>query len=163
MIRIISLCTFLLFSTVDFAQKDSFDLVTCTPPDGWVKDLSDTSIQYTHVNINKDSWCRILITKSKISTGSSEEDFKSSWQNMIAERYRMSGALSLEDVREAGGWEISTGASKYYIHSDEAMVILTTITGFGYYFNIVITTNDPGAMIRIDELLHSVDFIKPEV
>ena len=57
--------------------KETFDLITYTPPKGWTKNVEETLVSYTITDSKSNSWCRMMVIKSTISKGSIEADFES--------------------------------------------------------------------------------------
>ena len=52
---------FLLFllATNVFAQKETFDLISYTPPTGWKKEVMQNAITYTIADSKTNSWCQV--------------------------------------------------------------------------------------------------------
>lgn len=152
----------LLMATSLFAQqKETFDLVTYSPPNGWKKEVTENTISYT--NINKSSWCRIGIIKSTISKGSIEQDFESEWEELIVKNYKPTGARQLNEVQEDDGWSVKDGGTPFTFNNTEAMALLTTMSGFDRCVSIVATTNSQDYLKDIQAFIASVDLIKPEI
>jgi len=148
---------------ISFAQKQTFDLVTYTPPGGgWEKEVTENTISYIHVNKTNNSWCRIGIVKSTSSKGSIEQDFESEWQELIVKNYKPREAPRLNEVQEAGGWKIKAGGAKFTFNNADAMAMLTTMSGFNRCVSIVGVTNSQDYVKEIEALLSSVDLKKPE-
>ena len=145
-----------------FAQKETFDLVTYTPPTGWEKAGSETKTSYTIVNKDDNTWCQIHIIKSTNSRGSIEQDFDSEWQELIVKNYKPIGTAQLYDVQEAAGWKIKSGTTKFSFDSVDAIANLITISGFDRCVSIVATTNSENHIKDIGALLSSLELQKPE-
>lgn len=155
---IVALCA-LSFS---FAQKETFDLLTYTPPKGWDKSAKATILTYTLTNKQNNSWCQIGIVKSTISKGSIEKDFESEWQDLVVKNYAPSGLPETDAVKEAEGWKIKSGVANFIFNSNTAMALLTTMSGFDRCISIVATTNNQEYLPQIQRFLESVDLIKPD-
>lgn len=160
--KTILLCALCALMANAFAQKETFDLVTYTPPANWQKDVKENSISYTIVNKTTKSWCRINIIKSTISKGDIEKDFESEWQELVVKSYKPAEAPQLNEVQEAAGWKIKAGGAKFIFNNSDAMAMLTTASGFERCASIVATTNNRDYIKDIEAFLTSVDLIKPE-
>ena len=145
-----------------FAQKETYDLVTYSPPKDWKKDVTENTISHTIVNTNNNAWCRIGIIKSTTSKGSIEQDFESEWQELIVKNYKPAEAPQLNEVQEADGWKIKAGGAKFIFNNNDAMALLTTATGYNRCVSIVAATNSQDYLKDIEALLASVELIKPE-
>lgn len=160
----ILLCCFLSLSVLtSMAQKQTYDLVSYTPPPGWKNEVKNNLTSYTITNSKKNSWCQIFIVKSTISKGSIESDFESEWQELAVKSYNPSGPPQSGETQEADGWKIKTGIGKFVFNNNDAMVMLTTVSGYNRCVSIVAATNSEDYTKDINALLASVDLQKPEV
>jgi len=149
------------------AQKDTFDLVTYIPPKdstgiSWQKEIKENTTSYTITSKKTNSWCQIIIVKSTISKGSIEQDFKSEWQGLVVKSYKPTEGPQLNEVQETEGWKIKAGGGKFIFNNGDAMVLLTTATGYDRCVSIVATANTQDYIKDIEALLSSVDLIKLE-
>ncbi len=167
--KIIFLIAFCISATTSFAQKETFDLITYAAPKGWKKDVTENTTGYTIVN-NK-AWCNINIVKSTISKGSIDKDFDNEWNQLVVKNYKPPDAPQLNEVQAANarlndavgqGWKIKAGGAKFVFDNKEAMVFLTTATGYNRCASIVATTNSQDYLKDIEALLASIELIKPE-
>jgi hypothetical protein len=145
-----------------YAQKESFDLVSFTPPKEWKKEIQENFISYTITNKVKNTWCRIAVIKSTISKGNIELDFASEWQELVVVPYKTNGAPTTNDVQEKQGWKIKAGAGKFVFGNSDALAMLTTISGYSRCVSIVTITNDQGYLKNIGTFISSVDLKKPD-
>ena len=155
-----SIFLFSMFLTNIFAQKETFDIITFSPPAGWKKEVTENTIIYTGINNTNKTWCRIGIVKSTASKGNIEADFESEWQGLVVGNYKPTDAPKLSEVRETDGWKIKEGVTKFKFNNTDATAILTTISGFDRCASIVVTTSSQEYLKDIDELLKSVEFKK---
>jgi hypothetical protein len=159
------ICTVILFSmllTNLSAQKETFDIISYTPPAGWKKDVTENIINYIITNKMNNSWCQIGIFKSTISKGSIETDFKSEWQDLVVRNFKPADSPQLNQVHETDGWKIIEGVAKFKFNNADAVAMLTTISGFERCASIVVTTNTQDYLKDVDALLMSVEFKKQE-
>lgn len=160
---------FIMLTYAAFAQKETYDLVTYTPPkarlpdgQGWKKEVTENITGYSIVNKKNNSWCQIRIVKSTNSKGSIEQDFESEWQELIVKNYKPTETPQLNEVQEADGWKIKAGGAKFTFNNSNAMAMLTTMSGFNRCVSIIATTNSQDYIKDIEALLSSVDLKKPE-
>jgi len=159
--NIFLLSIFCFTAAIAFAQKETFDLITYTPPTGWTKEVTKNIISYTIVDNKKGVWCRIGIIKSTISKGSIESDFESEWQDLIVKNYAPTEAPQLTEITESDGWRIKAGVTKFVFNKSAAIAMLTTMSGYSRCASIVATTNNQEYLKDVQTLLSSVDFNKP--
>lgn len=145
-----------------FAQSQTFDLITYTPPKGWKAEQKQNVISYTISDTKKKTWCQIGIYKSIASKGSIESDFKNEWTELAVKQYKASG-LKENEIVSADEWKIKAGGGKFIFNKADATVLLTTITGHNVCVSIIAITNTEDYIDQIQGLLESVDLKKPDV
>ena len=144
-----------------FAQKETFDIIRYTPPIGWESEILKKVIGYSKVDSTKNSWCRISIYKSVESKVNIEQDFESEWQELIAKPYQVSEMPGVNEVIKADGWQIKSGGGNFLFNNSNAMALLTTFTGYGKTCSVVFLTNSEDFMPALENLIASIDLIKP--
>ena len=146
---------------ISFAQKETFDLITYTPPTGWKKEVTENLVSYTIIDNKKGIWCRVGIIKSTNSKGNIESDFESEWQDLIVKNYSPTELPQLSEVTESNGWKVKGGVTKFVFNKSNAIAMLTTMSGYSRCSSIVATTNNQEYIKDVKSLLSSVDFNKP--
>ncbi len=154
---------FVIAATISHAQTETFDLITYTVPKGWKKEVKENVVSYSLINNAKKTWCQIGIIKSTVSKGTIDLDFKSEWTELVVKPYNPTKPSNANGVEEANGWKIKAGASNFTFNNAEAIVLLTTASGFDRCVSIVATTNSQEYLTQIETFISSVDLKKPEV
>ncbi len=144
-----------------FAQKETYDLISFTPPQGWKKEERSTLVVYTHIDQAKKSWCQLSIVKSTTSKGSMDQDFQSEWQDLVVKNYSPSSAPQLSEVLESEGFMIQSGSASFTFNNNDCYAILTSFSGHGRCASIVVSSNSQEYMTDIESLLSTVEIIKP--
>ncbi|MCL4549813.1 MAG: hypothetical protein M1495_14720 [Bacteroidetes bacterium] len=160
--KIILLCTFYVSVANLFAQKETYDLITYSPPQGWSKEVKENLILYTIVNKKNSSWCQVGIIKSTASKGDIEKDFESEWQELIVKNYKPTESAQVNDVQESDGWKIKAGTGKFIFNGADAAAMLTTASGYDRCVSIVVVTNSQDYITDVETLLSSIDLVKPQ-
>ncbi len=153
----------IFFFTAFFAaaQKDSFDLATYSIPAGFSKEVKENVVTYTRTEKKQETWCQIGVIKSTISKGDINSDFNSEWQELVVKSYHVNEPPQMNEVQEADGWTIKAGAGKFSFNNAEAMVLLTSISGFERVMSIVCITNSQDFLKDIESFLSSMNLKKP--
>jgi len=157
LIIVLFLCTNLL------AQKDTFDLVAYSAPAKWTKDLAQSTVSYTVADKGSNNWCRIIIVKSAVSKGSIDKDFESEWKELIIKSYAPKKKAEVNPIEASNGWKIKSGSANFKFNNKDAVAMLTTASGFNRCASIVVITNTQGYLKDVENLLTSIDLIKPEL
>jgi hypothetical protein len=144
------------------AQKEKFDLVTYTPPVNWKKEAQQNVVGYTFMSKDKKTFCQVGIYRSTTSKGSIELDFESEWNDLVVKTYKPSVAPEANEVIEADGWKVKSGASNFSLDGGTAMVLLTTMSGFNRVVSIIALTNSQDYLKDIEAFLSSIDLEKPK-
>ena len=77
----------LVISANCFSQRETFDIITYTPPKDWKKDAKQGVVNYTNVNATAGSFCVIALYASAASTGDAQKDFDKAWKELAATPY----------------------------------------------------------------------------
>ncbi len=153
---------FALFASVAnvFAQTETFDLTTYTPPLGWQKDTKENVVSYSKVNNTKKTWCQIGIYKSTVSKGSLQLDFESEWQELIVKTYKPSTKPELVPTASENGWDAQGGVAPFNFNGGPSIAMLVTMSGFSRCTSIVILTNTEDYQAEAQRFLESVTMKK---
>ncbi len=151
-----------------FAQNKIFDLVEYVVPKdangkNWTEETTNNITSYTTINKKDGSWCRIWIVKSTATHGSLDADFESEWQGLVVKNYNPADRPQLIEMEETNGWKAKAGTAKFIFNEKEAIVMLTTASGFDRCVSIVATTNDETYMSNIENFLGSVQLKKQDI
>ncbi|MGN6292431.1 MAG: hypothetical protein ACTHMV_06755 [Chitinophagaceae bacterium] len=142
--KIFSLCAFSLFASIAFGQKEVFDVISFTPPKGWKKEVKQNVLIYSSIDQKRKNWCQLIIYKSTSGKGSLNADFESEWQELVVKNYNPADMPQLNETAEENGWKIKAGTAKFTFNGQDAMVMLTTASGYERCASIVVTTNSNG-------------------
>jgi hypothetical protein len=147
--KIFTALIFIFSTTIVVAQKESFDLITYTPPKGWKKEVTENITSYTIIDKKTNNWCQVGIVKSAASKGNIDADFDSEWQDLIVRNYKITEAPKLNEIEETDGWKIKAGGGNFiFNNSNTAMALLTTASGYNRCMSIVATTNNQDYLTR---------------
>ncbi len=160
--KILLFCVFSSTAAILFAQRQTYDLVSYVPPAGWRNEVKNNLTSYTRTDSKKGRWCQISIVKSTISKGGIEADFESEWQELAIKNYNPTSVPQTREAKEADGWKMKTGIAKFVFNNDDAMVMLTTISGYNRCVSILAAMNSEDYLKDIDALLASIHLEKQE-
>lgn len=157
----ISLLVLLILSSTIFAQqRQTFDIASFIPPEGWQNETKDFATSYVTTNNLTGGWCRATLYKNFRSSGNSVTDFNNEWQNLIAKSFPET-ALPTPEATTEDGWTSQAGAAKIQFNNQDAASLLTTVTGYGVTVSIVVLMNSEEFMPAIESFLASIDLQKP--
>ena len=157
-----TICIFVFFASVAnaFAQTETFDLTTYTPPSGWGKETKENVVTYSNVNKNKKTWCQIGIYRSTVSKGSLQPNFESEWQELIVKTYKPTTKPELVPTASENGWDAQGGVAPFTFNGSQSIAMLVTMSGFSRCTSIVILTNTEDYQAETQTFLESVTMKK---
>ncbi len=144
-----------------FGQKQTFDIITYTPPKAWKKESTESAIQFTKQDDAKGTYCIITIMKSLSSGGSSKENFDAAWETVVKEMVKPSSAPEMQPVAKEDGWEAQSGHAPFQTDELNGVAVLVTTTGYQKMVNILILTNTDVYEKEMTDFFESASFKKP--
>ncbi len=157
------ICSFLLATLLlqqAFAQTETFDIVTYTPPKDFKKDSKQGVVNYTNFNEKKGTFCVIAIYASRASTGDAQKDFKNEWKELVATPFKAEANPTTETQTTADGWKIVNGAAPIKLDGTDSYIILTVASGFGKTLSIRTSMNDEAYTAKVNALFESMKLDK---
>lgn len=150
-----------LIAVTAFCQRDSLDIITYKFPGGWQKKEQANLSVYSFINKKDNSWCQIGVYKSTASKGNIDADFESEWNELAATPYKITEVPEKSSVQEADGWKIMSGSGKFRFNDSNAVVIVTTFSGYGRCISIVATTANQRYLQDIIDFIGTIELKKP--
>lgn len=147
----------LLFLKVEaFAQQQTFDLLTFTPPKGWKKTTANNTVAFDTVHEARRTWSRVALWKSTTSKGSLQADFDSDWQELAVKAHGVSATPLATDTQTIEGWKVQSGLGKFVFNKDSTTLALTTFSNGQRYTSVMMMTNGKGFADAIERFLSSI-------
>ncbi len=160
--KMIFLCAFCFAMASSFAQKETFDLITYTPPKAWKKQPAEGAIRFSKEDAAKGTYCMITVFKSVASPGNPKENFDMAWASLVKEMVTVSTDPEMQPAATENGWEIQSGYAPFENDDNKGVVILVTSSGFEKMMNIMILTNTDVYEKNVTAFLESIDLKKPK-
>jgi hypothetical protein len=159
--KIIILCVLCAFVGNSFAQKETFDITTFTPPLGWKKQTAESAVQLSKEDAAKGTYCLITLYKAVPGTANSKENFDLAWESLVKEMVTVSTAPEMQAVTTENGWETQTGFAPFESDGNKGVAMLITASSFDKMVNMIILTNTNVHEKEMTAFLESVSFKKP--
>ena len=150
----------LIISSTCFAQTETFDIVTYTPPKDFKKDSKQGVVNYTNFNATKGTFCVIAMYASRASTGDAEKDFKNEWQELVTTPYKAEANPTTETKITDEGWKVVTAMAPVKLDGVDCYIMLTVVSGFGKTLSIRTSLNDEAYITEINALFESMELDK---
>jgi hypothetical protein len=141
------------------AQKETYDLVTYTPPKGWKKEEKPSYVLYS--NAKQKSYCMLIIYKSANGLNNITSDFASEWKQFAATPYNITAQPNLQEIEKENGWTTQTGGTTFSNNGGNNILLLATSSGYNKVVSVMIITNHTGYMSSIEKFSNSIQLNKP--
>ena len=158
--KIYSFCWFILSPLIIFAQQQTFDITTFTPPKGWKKEKSESAVQFSKEDAAKGTYCIITVLKSIPGSVDSKENFNAAWETVVKEMVTVSTAPEMQPSSTEDGWEAQSGYAPFENEDSKGVAVLVTSTGYQKMVNILILTNTDVYEKDMTAFLESISFKK---
>jgi hypothetical protein len=147
-----------------FAQvSDTFDIATFQAPQGWTKELSQSSLQIATEDKSKGIYCLITVFKSLPSANNSKEDFSITWNKIVKSYVNVSAAPQMGAPGVENGWDVQNGFAPFEKNGEKGVAMLVTASGFGTMMNVLVLTNTQVYQPEISAFLSSINLKKPAI
>ncbi|MEN9547623.1 MAG: hypothetical protein RIR12_214 [Bacteroidota bacterium] len=147
-------------SAACFSQSQTFDITTYTPPKGWQKQSTESTIQFSKEDAAKGGYCIIMLFKSVPGTTNAKDNFDAAWETVVKESVTTSTAPEMQTPATKNGWEAQTGYAPFESDGQKGIALLVTSSGFGKMVNILVLTNTDIYEKHMSEFLESISFKK---
>ncbi len=153
---------FLLIAWADiFAQKQNFDLATYDLIQGWKKQATNQTIQFSKENTARGAYCVITLYKSIDASDNPKNNFDQSWEGLVKQTLGVDASPEMQPAATENGWEVQSGYAPFEKDGNKGIALLVTSTGFTKAVNILILTNTDEYEAAISKFLESVSLKKP--
>lgn len=143
------------------AQKQTFDLVSYSPPAGWMKQTTAQSIQFVKEDASKSTYCIITVFKAIPGTADAKANFDVTWETVVKGMVTVSTAPEMQPSATEDGWEAQSGYAPFENDGQKGVAILATSTGYGKMVNILVLTNTDLYEKDMGAFFESVKIAKP--
>ncbi|MBX2946865.1 MAG: hypothetical protein KF725_13605 [Cyclobacteriaceae bacterium] len=153
----------LLILSVYAAQaqlRETFDIITFTPPKGWQRESTNNVVSFVITNNKTGNWSRLSVYKSIISNRTPAADFDHEWNELVTKVYQGS-TKPVPETSVEDGWTAHSGVSPFTWQGKSSLILLNTISGYGREVVITVTMNSQTYMSHIQAFLNSIDLQKP--
>lgn len=143
-----------------FAQKETLDNVTFTPPTGWTKDKSDSAVIYAQSDAKSGAYCKLIIIKAVPGSGKVKTDFDEAWKLLVKDSLKIQNAPESQPADKKNGWDILSGGGVFDVEKEKVAVILITASNATKTQSVLVLTNGGQYQTEIQAFLTSLDMKK---
>lgn len=143
-----------------FAQQQTFDISSFSPPKGWKQEVDKDAIQLSKEDAAKGTYCLITLYKAAPGTADPKANFDMAWASLVKEMVTVSAAPEMQPAATENGWEARSGYAPFESDGNKGIAILVTSSGFDKMVNIIILTNTDVYEKDVTALLESINYNK---
>ena len=156
--QLLGLCLLLSWSLNAHAQE-TFDVVTYTPPAGWVREeLPGAAVTYTRKDNRNGTWGRIAVYKSAAGSGNLQSDFSAEWDALVAKPFKTGQPSRTTESTSQNGWRVKAGLVQFTFDQAPAAASLTTMSNGDRKMSIVVLLNSDVHQKDVDRFMASMQF-----
>lgn len=158
--KIVSLvCLFLLMSVEAFAQTQTFDMVTYTPPKGWSATKGADQAQFSKEDKTSGGVALITVYRSVDAGTDPRANFNTAWEALVNDTLKTNAKPENADREMKGGWAVEGGIATINSADFQGVALLFTATGGSKMVNVLILTNTDAFQKDIEGFIDSVKLL----
>jgi hypothetical protein len=157
--KILPLLFFIAVCTTALAQKQTFDIITYTPPKGWAKQPATDAIQLSKEDPS-GTFCLITLYKSIPTEKDAKTNFDAAWVALVKDQLGVEGEAEMQPALTEDGWEVLSGHAQFEKDGVKGIALLVNSTGNEKMVNILIITNTDAYEKDMTAFLESIDLKK---
>jgi hypothetical protein len=144
-------------------SAESFDIATFRIPNGWSKEVSESTFQISTEDRATGAFCLITVYRSVPATGDSKANFRLAWKGIVKENVNPSADPVMQPSRnDRGDWKAEMGSAPFETSGAKGVAVLVNVSGFGTMVNTLILTNSDSYESAITAFLESAELKRPD-
>lgn len=144
--------------TTTQATAETFDLATFTPLPGYQKG-PDGKDAVVYRKVKGGTYCIMNVYRSAPGSGDVKADFQAEWQSITTPL--KPGTPQQEQGAAKGGWQNMAGGALFKNDGQNALVLMSTYSGYGRRVSVVLLANDQKCVDDLDRFLGTLNLSKP--
>jgi hypothetical protein len=155
----------LLLTLMLLAQTEKFDIASFTPPQGWQRIDSNGKLGFFDAKTNNGltTFCQILLYPSRNSSGNAMKDFTQDWSSKIVKNTGYKNKPKTQAQKSPDGWNVITGYANISQQGSTYTCMLTTISGYGKAFSVLVTIAGQDYLTAVDDFFKNLELDKTGV
>lgn len=141
--RLLFFLTCLFIAIIVFAQQEKFDIVTFTPPKGWIRTESNGTLSFFDSKKAENglySFCQVILYPGNSSKTDAGSNFNAAWQNNVIAKTESKVKPITQTQQTPDGWTVITGTANVRKEGMSYKTILVNTTGFSKTISVQINT-----------------------
>jgi hypothetical protein len=149
----------LLIAGQAFAQTQTFDMVTYTPPKGWSATKGADQVQFSKEDKASSGIALITVYRSVDAGTDPRANFNTAWEALVNDTLKTNTKPQNADREVKDGWAIEGGMAPVNSPEFRGVALLFTATGGSKMVNVLILTNSEAFQKDIEGFIDSLKLL----
>ncbi|MBS1663397.1 MAG: hypothetical protein JST68_20310 [Bacteroidetes bacterium] len=145
---------------VSAQQRQNLDAVSYIAPQGWQQVQNDGGIQVSVTDSKTGGYAIAVITKTKLSGASVNENFNTDWNRLVKAAVQVNDEPVLQQPIPKNGWDVISGNANYIDGNSKGVATLLSATGGGQAVSVVLMTNTRQYQKELLDFINSLELAK---
>jgi len=142
------------------AQPQTYDLITYTAPDGWVKETGKDALQIRKENKVTGEYALFMLFKTLPGSTNAKTNFAAAWETIVKETVTVSTAPEMLEPFSENGWETLIGMAPFENEGQKRAALLITASSSSKMVNILLLSNTDAYQKEVDSIIASISLKK---
>jgi len=157
----LSIVATILLCSCSYAQQQTFDIITYTPPKGWTKSEKAQTLSFSIEKGN--AFCVITLYKALDATTDAQQNFDLAWQSLVQENLGVTTKAQMQPGSTDKGWETKMGSAPFEKDGIKGAAILVSSSQADKMVNLMALANSTDFQAEMEDFLASISLKKPLV
>jgi hypothetical protein len=150
----------MVFSIMNvFAQTETFDIATFTPPQGWQRIDSNGAVLFHDYRAENGltSFCQIFLYPSRAGDNDAQKNFQAEWKNRVVRTTGTREKPKTATEQTPDGWTAVTGYTNITKQGVTYTCMLVSASGFGKVMSIMINIAGQAYIADVQNFLNKFE------
>ena len=153
----------LLATSVSFAQKNNFGIISYAVVPGYKLIKNDNVLTWYKEDKSTGAYCNFFIYKTMPGHGGTKNDFDFAWNNLVQNPFKFTASPAIQPEATLKGWKFLIGNSRYNDNGAATLVMLINFSGENNMQAICILSNSDRYKKDIEYFIASVDLVREAI
>ena len=153
----------LLATSVSFAQKNNFGIISYAVVPGYKLIKNDNVLTWYKEDKSTGAYCNFFIYKIMPGHGGTKNDFDFAWNNLVQNPFKFTASPAIQPEATLKGWKFLIGNSRYNDNGAATLVMLINFSGENNMQAICILSNSDRYKKDIEDFIASVDLVREAI
>ena len=157
--KILLLVAMGFFYTNIYAQTETFDIATYSPPKGWERVVSNGVLLFQDMKTNNGEtmFCHIFLYPSRVKRANPTKNFESEWIDKVVKPTGSKERPKIATGKTPDGWTVVTGLANITHEGVTFTCILVSASGFGKQMSVLVKVAGQEYLTEVQSFLNTLE------